>query len=100
MNPSRRLRRSQRVNFTRSFEDNDRVTRLSKSPTSLPVIRIFSTTLSLQGLLPLRGVINGRWGSMSYLELTDDDIQSAKSEIQAPTSQLGVFVLFPLRTGD
>jgi len=36
---------------------------------------------------------DARWGSMSYLELTDDDLYSAQKELSHPGAKLGQWVL-------
>ena len=59
-------------------------------------IRIFSMTLNLLGTPQKkrrRNEIDLRWGSMSYLELTEEDITVAQNEIDTPQAKLGQWVL-------
>ena len=90
--PHHRLRR---VNSPQLFVVSERVTRHLKLVMFQRVIQIFREILSLQGNF-IHFLAENRWGSMSYLELTDDDLFAAQQELSHAEPKLGQWVLSQL----
>jgi hypothetical protein len=92
MNQFMHHHRLQRVNSPQLFVVSEPVIQHLKSAMSLRVIRIFPGISSLQGYSLIIGAKN-RWGSMSYLDLTEEDLDAAQKEIDQPQAKLGQWVL-------
>jgi hypothetical protein len=84
--------RLRKVNSPQLFVVSERVTRHLKLAMSQRVIQIFREILSLQGNF-IHFLAENRWGSMSYLDLTQEDLDAAQKEIDRPQTKLGQWVL-------